>query len=297
MAAIDFPNSPTLNQVFTVGSNSWTWNGSRWNVVRTGVTGPTGPQGPQGIQGLAGPAGPQGAQGIQGITGATGPQGIQGPTGPTGLTGATGPAGAVPTGWTLITNQFVQSLSATSVTFTGLSTYNRIRISWSRNEATTGSTNAISFSVNGGGSANERFIYNSTTWYGYVYGSVLTQGGSASGGVYDLMRYDGSTAPGSFVGTFEGQRGPSSGQIEIFDNLSTVNSKRYKVISAGRDIFSTELKTPRLSFIDGFWDSTSTISTLTMSLLFGSGNFGAYDYGAGIGVIGGTSFSVWGSTT
>ena len=149
MAAIDFPNSPTLNQVFTVGTNSWTWNGSRWNVVRTGVTGPTGPQGPQGIQGLTGPAGPTGAQGIQGITGATGPQGIQGPTGPTGLTGATGPAGAVPTGWTLITNQFVQSLTATSVTFTGLSTYNRIRIVWGRNEATTGSTNAISFSVNG----------------------------------------------------------------------------------------------------------------------------------------------------
>jgi hypothetical protein len=48
--------------------------------------------------------------------------------------------------------------------------------------------------------------------------------------VYDLMRYDGSTAPGSFVGTFEAQRGPSSGQIEIFDNLSTVNSKRYKEI-------------------------------------------------------------------
>ncbi len=48
MTAIDFPNSPTLNQVFTVGTNSWTWNGSRWNVVRTGIVGPTGPQGPSG---------------------------------------------------------------------------------------------------------------------------------------------------------------------------------------------------------------------------------------------------------
>jgi|688.fasta_scaffold822232_2 hypothetical protein len=90
MAAIDFPNSPTLNQVFTVGTNSWTWNGSRWNVVRTGVTGPTGPQGPQGIQGLTGPAGPTGAQGIQGIAGPTGPQGIQGIQGLTGATGAQG---------------------------------------------------------------------------------------------------------------------------------------------------------------------------------------------------------------
>jgi hypothetical protein len=34
-----------------------------------------------------------------------------------------------------------------------------------------------------------------------------------------------------------------------------------------------------------------------MSLLFGSGNFGAYDFGGSTGVIGGTNFSVWGSTT
>jgi hypothetical protein len=47
----------------------------------------------------------------------------------------------------------------------------------------------------------------------------------------------------------------------------------------------------------GFWDKTSTIDTLTVSLLFGSGNFGAYDYGGGLGVLGGTHFSVWGSTT
>jgi hypothetical protein len=289
------------------------WNGSSWSSAGqiVGPQGPQGVQGPQGIQGttgLTGPTGPtgstgpQGTQGIQGLTGATGvagptgPQGPQGIQGLTGATGPTGPAGAVPSGWTLITNQYVQSLTATSVTFTGLSTYNRIRIAWARNETTTGSTNAISFSVNGGGTANERFIYNSTTWYGYVSGSVLTNGAS-SGGQYDLMRGDIQTTPGSFVGTFEGQRGPCSGQIEIFDNLSTVNSKRYKVISAGRDIFSTDLKTPRLSFIDGFWDKTSTIDTLTVSLLFGSGNFGAYDYGGSLGVLGGTHFNVWGSTT
>lgn len=58
--AIDFPNSPTLNQVFTSGSTSWTWNGTAWNVVRiaTGATGPTGSTGP------AGPTGPTGPQGV-----------------------------------------------------------------------------------------------------------------------------------------------------------------------------------------------------------------------------------------
>lgn len=30
MAAITFPNSPSADQVFTVGSRSWKWNGSKW---------------------------------------------------------------------------------------------------------------------------------------------------------------------------------------------------------------------------------------------------------------------------
>lgn len=30
MAALDFPASPTLNQVYTVGALSWTWNGISW---------------------------------------------------------------------------------------------------------------------------------------------------------------------------------------------------------------------------------------------------------------------------
>jgi len=35
MAAIDFPDSPTLNQSVTVGEKTWTWNGSYW--VSSGV--------------------------------------------------------------------------------------------------------------------------------------------------------------------------------------------------------------------------------------------------------------------
>ncbi len=30
MAAIDFPASPTLGQVFTAGSSTWTWDGAKW---------------------------------------------------------------------------------------------------------------------------------------------------------------------------------------------------------------------------------------------------------------------------
>lgn len=36
--ALNFPSSPTLNQVFTSGSQSWTWNGTVWQSS-TGTSG------------------------------------------------------------------------------------------------------------------------------------------------------------------------------------------------------------------------------------------------------------------
>jgi hypothetical protein len=33
MTAIDFPNSPTVNQEFTSGSRTWIWNGTVWNSL------------------------------------------------------------------------------------------------------------------------------------------------------------------------------------------------------------------------------------------------------------------------
>ena len=35
MPAIDFPNSPSVNDTHTVGDRSWKWNGSQWKVVRS----------------------------------------------------------------------------------------------------------------------------------------------------------------------------------------------------------------------------------------------------------------------
>lgn len=82
--AIDFPNSPSTNQTFTQGAQSWIWNGVTWDLVSLyGATGPTGPMGPSGSIGATGSTGP---------TGPTGLSGSIGPTGPTGPTGA--PVGA-----------------------------------------------------------------------------------------------------------------------------------------------------------------------------------------------------------
>lgn len=51
MAAIDFPNSPSVNDTFTVGDRTWKWDGTTWNMVisNTGSTGPTGPTGPANV--------------------------------------------------------------------------------------------------------------------------------------------------------------------------------------------------------------------------------------------------------
>jgi len=65
--AIDFPSSPSLNDIYTYGSQQYKWNGTVWNLVVTELTGPTGPQGPTGP-----------ASTVTGPTGSTGPTGRYG---------------------------------------------------------------------------------------------------------------------------------------------------------------------------------------------------------------------------
>jgi hypothetical protein len=38
MSAIDFPNSPTVNQEFTANGRTWIWDGSVWNSKETTTT-------------------------------------------------------------------------------------------------------------------------------------------------------------------------------------------------------------------------------------------------------------------
>jgi hypothetical protein len=83
---LDFPPSPSLNEIYTFGGRSWIWNGTAWDVYSSGVTGPAGPQGNTGATGSQGP---------QGTTGATGPVGnyvisIRGLTGAVGITNGSG---------------------------------------------------------------------------------------------------------------------------------------------------------------------------------------------------------------
>jgi hypothetical protein len=90
MAAIDFPNDPTVDQTYTNGIQTYQWNGTAWRLVRTSAVGPTGPTGAPGLDSTA--IGATGPTGPEGVTGPTGPEGaastVVGPTGPTGSTGS-----------------------------------------------------------------------------------------------------------------------------------------------------------------------------------------------------------------
>jgi hypothetical protein len=67
---INFPDSPNVNQQFTVDGNTWRWTGSTWDIVLAVALGPTGPTGPTGATGATGANGSIGVdgQGYDGIT-------------------------------------------------------------------------------------------------------------------------------------------------------------------------------------------------------------------------------------
>ena len=70
MAAVNFPNNPSVNDTHTSSGSTWKWDGGVWQ--RLGVAGP---QGSQGVQGAQGHQGRQGSVGIASLTIATSPPG------------------------------------------------------------------------------------------------------------------------------------------------------------------------------------------------------------------------------
>ena len=48
MAAIDFPDSPSIGDSLTVDGKTWTWDGNYWNAQGTQIAGETGPTGAKG---------------------------------------------------------------------------------------------------------------------------------------------------------------------------------------------------------------------------------------------------------
>ena len=101
MAALDFPASPSTNDIHTENGVSWKWTGSAW--TRLGDVGAQGAAGAAGAQGAQGAQGHQGHQGVQGAVGAQGAQGHQGVQGAVGAQGSgTGTADKIYSGLTTV---------------------------------------------------------------------------------------------------------------------------------------------------------------------------------------------------
>lgn len=83
MPAIDFPNSPALNDLFVAGGYTWQWNGTTWKKINAGKSayaiavdnGFTGTEA-QWLDSLVGADGADGAAGADGAPGADGADGI-----------------------------------------------------------------------------------------------------------------------------------------------------------------------------------------------------------------------------
>lgn len=92
MAAADFPDSPSVGDEFTVGTQTRVWNGVAWVFKPTITQGPIGFTGSQGVIGSLGFTGSRGFLGYTGSAGA-GYSGSRGFTGSLGFTGSKGEIG------------------------------------------------------------------------------------------------------------------------------------------------------------------------------------------------------------
>jgi hypothetical protein len=97
MAAIDFPNSPTLNQQVTLGGFLWQWNGDVWRKINAGksayaIAVDNGFEGTEAewLASLVGDDGAPGAPGMNGVNGSDGFNGIDGLDGVDALWNFTG---------------------------------------------------------------------------------------------------------------------------------------------------------------------------------------------------------------
>jgi hypothetical protein len=96
MAALNFPASPDVNDVFTANGKSFVWTGTSWANISSGYAGSQGDigfTGSRGDTGFVGSRGDVGFIGSQGDIGFTGSRGDIGFTGSRGFTGSQGNVG------------------------------------------------------------------------------------------------------------------------------------------------------------------------------------------------------------
>lgn len=230
---LDFPPTPTLNEIYTFGGRSWQWNGTAWDVYNAasgltqyvsqlnGLCGSiniaagtsisvtptgntltiayTGGGGGGGNTGATGATGATGPQGNTGATGATGSQGIQGNTGATGPVGDyvisfNGLTGAVTGVTTGTANTFVALQSFTS----GISASGGVTLAGTLQGTTANFTGLVSSTVGFSGAATNLTGNASGLTAGSASKVQIAEAASAS---YYLALASGVGNTGIFVDT------------------------------------------------------------------------------------------------
>jgi len=252
---LDFPTSPTLNEIYTFGGRSWIWNGTAWDVYSTGTAGATGATGPQGNTGATGPTGATGSQGPQGNTGATGSQGTTGTTGATGSQGTTGTTGATgsqgttgTTGATGPVGDYVISIRGLTGAV-GITNGSGIGLSVSGNTLTVSNTGVLNIDGSTGAITNVARTNVSNIFTESQ--SILASNGNLT--VYDSISLDSISI------------NPSTGKITYLDDNSGNNIQLY-FDNFGNQIISFPGDTTILAGLasNQTFTGTNTFDTLTI---------------------------------
>jgi hypothetical protein len=266
MSAIDFPNSPSVNDTHTVGDRTWKWNGSQWKVVRSVLPGATGPTGPTGNTGST-VTGPTGAVGNTGVTGVTGPSALTTKgdiaafdtavtrlaVGANGTVLTADSAEAIGLKWAApaSTNPSFSLLSTTTLTgastftISSLSGYNTFYMIV-KNASSASASQGINYRING----NTGSIYNS-------YG--LTIDPQASYGV-SIATQNVIESTSLTLGAMSSNAGS---QVSGYIRLEGCNSSGLKMIQSASGVGPESVAGAGHRVVGGFINTSSVVSSIT----------------------------------
>lgn len=266
MAALNFPNSPQINDFYSANNRIWKWNGTTWQSQ--GITGYTGSQGaPSGYTGSASTEpGPTGSRGLIGYTGSQG-EGFTGSKGDLGYTGSGFING--------------QSITVDTINFADSTQMNSGANTSTKNRFINGAM-AVDQRNNGASqtfTASSALAYTVDRWYAYCTGANVTGqrvAGSITSSQYNYQ-FTGATNTNSIVfaqrieqlNSYDLAGKTTTVSVNLSNSLlTTVTWTAYYANSA--DTFGSIAIPTRTQIATGSWTVTSTLARYSANILIPS---------------------------